>query len=314
MKNKILGLALLLLGACSTSRPPDPLIGQTTYLGEVQSETRLFAEIDQAQIILIGETHDNPVHHQFQRQVLKRLGPKKPVLTIELFAQEQTSMLMLYATGKGDWSNDLRKGLNWESQDNELWQAYLGLIEEARLLKLELAGIDLDRALIRRLTKLGRQNLTPLEQAQLPPVTSSSDAYKQLMYANFTADHCGWSDPELLEKLYQVWQIRNEVMAENLARLHRAHPERPIVVALGAGHIQYGQAVLARLKSKLPGVKMFALAMQEVDREARPLAEYYEPKVDFGPPFEWLQFTHRTRWEDPCETFKSSLSKHKQTP
>ncbi|MDT8447937.1 MAG: ChaN family lipoprotein [bacterium] len=315
---------LVWLAACSSlSSPepaarPDPLIGQIYQSGSLREPGQVMSQATQTDLIFLGETHDNLRHHQIQAQVIQHLVAqgKKPTLAFELFEANQTAELMAYTTAhpKDPQAAEakLRKRLGWEKQDQ--WAGYHDLLLLARQEGLDVAAMDLPSALKRRLTKKNLAELSSAERAQLPNYHSPSEAYRLAMFDAFTEGHCGWSDPQLMAGLYRVWLARNQAMADQLALLLDAGG--PVVVILGNGHQQWGLGVPERIGQMRPQARQFQLAIMEVDIKPRPLAEYFEHThsagVDLGPSFEWLWFTDRHSWVDPCQRFKESLSRHPQ--
>ena len=314
-----LGLTFL-LAACSTlpQKPQDPLVEKIAHLGTPVDPAQLKEALAPAQVIFLGETHDNLRHHQIQLELLRYLVAqgKKPALGIELFPQEQTSLLMAFVQSSpkdpAQAEERLRKALGWEGREE--WTGYLEVLRFARQERLEVFGLDLNAGLIRRLTGLEAKELTAVERGFLPPFESPGEAYQALMYERFTQGHCGWSEPKHLAGLYRVWLARNEAMAQALAQSYR--PDRPLVVLLGSGHLEFGQAVPWALKRHLPSVKTFELALMEVGLEQPDLHEYFAPQTtlgrDFGPSFPWIWLTDRHSWVDPCLRFKTQLAAHPQ--
>ncbi|OGH04762.1 MAG: hypothetical protein A2600_03115 [Candidatus Lambdaproteobacteria bacterium RIFOXYD1_FULL_56_27] len=312
---------VLALAACSTQSPqktPGPLVEQIAHLGSPVDQAQLWEALGPAQVIFLGENHDNLRHHKIQVELLEHLvgQGKKPALGMELFSKEQTSLLMAFVQSNpkdpAQAEQRLRKALGWEGREE--WPGYLEVLRYARQERLEVFGLDLEAGLIRRLTGLEVQELSLVEQSLLPPVSNPGEAYQALMFEKFTQGHCGWSEPKHLAGLYRVWLARNEAMALTLTQAYR--PDRPLVALMGSGHLEFGQAVPWAFKRRLPAVPTFGLALMEVGLDRPALAAYFEPQTslgrDFGPSFPWIWLTDRHSWVDPCLRFKSQLAAHPQ--
>jgi len=317
MKACNLWLAVIILAGCSTQGPalskvkPDPLIEQVYRLGEPATKVDLFQQMNQAQVIFLGEHHDNNRHHQIQLEVLQQLVDQgiKPVVAFEAFSQAQTSSLNNYVQAKGKASERSLKRIGAGSKQ---WEVYRRILSFSKKHSLELAGLDLDPDLMSRLTHRRAAQLTPLEQEALPSAAPSSPAYQEAMFTRFTEGHCGWSNPTLLDGLFRVWQLRNQTMAEGLSSI--TVKDQVVVVILGSGHIEFGQAVVSKLKKLRPEIQTFSLALIEVGLQpAEPDAYFYSTADEtktFGPAYTWGWFTNRSSWIDPCERFKLQLKTH----
>jgi len=202
----------------------------------------------QAQVVYVGEKHDNPRHHEIQLEALNellRLG-KLPAIGFETFSLEQTGFLMHYTLGEPspfvrepDLSEEeiLRSDLGWGKEHDESWQFYFPLLRLAREHKLPAFGADLPSGIRLRLSRVGLDGLSALERSLLHPAASENPAYRNLMYETFTRSHCGWSSPELLRRLYETWVARNDAMASAIVDMLKDQRGEPVVVILGAGHV-----------------------------------------------------------------------------
>lgn len=314
---------LVLVGCQSlpSAEPPrqDPLIGRIFEQGQERQQADVYAQVQQAEVIFLGETHDNPKHHQLQAEVIKRLVAqgKRPQIGFELFEAHQTAQLMAYiayqpkdATQGEKAAARLRQQIGWSKHSE--WEGYHDLLLLARKHQLDVAGLDLERPLKSRLTRLKPEQLSAAERARLPKLKSLGEPYRKLMVQAFTDGHCGWSDPDLMAGLYRVWMARNQTMAQNLIPMMDG--KGPVVVILGNGHIEWNQALPARVAELRPQAKLFSLALLEVGLREQSLEQFFAPTEqdgqDFGPSFNWAWMTDRNSWEDPCQRFKKSLVKH----
>ncbi len=319
-------LFLLSLGGCSQTpiRGIDPLI-ETIYqargLQQIDPEY-LNKQILKARVIYLGETHDNPRHHELQEEILHMLAQNKrlPAIGFEVFSIEQTPYLLNYiqtpsasqASPKDDSALDrLRQQLGWKADDQQ-WVFYSRLLKIAKQYQLPVFGADLAAGITRRLTRVGVQGLSALESGLLFPSGFKNSAYQQLMYQKFTQSHCGWSDPELLLRLYDTWLARNDAMAMSIRVSLQERSSQPVVMILGSGHISNNMAVYERVAHLVPQVRQLNLGFVPVALTPRPVSEYLQPVsingVTFPPEHEYIWFTQRVTYIDPCERYKTLLT------
>lgn len=323
-------LYAICLYACSIapSVPSDPLIGRifTTADGTELSAGELYQRMAAAQVIYLGETHDNTRHHELQLQIIRELirRGQRPAIGFEFFSVEQTPYLMQYIRNrqlpKGDDSGKqqetrLRKQLGWTGRSDMSWNAYFSLINTARDYQLPVFGADLPKAVRIRISRVGMEGLSDIERDRLILTGFDDAAYRQLMFGKFTRSHCGWSDPALLQRLYDTWLARNDTMAHTITAMARSRDNEPVVMILGSGHVQHDMGVYERVAHLQPDIVQFNLGFREVARQPMELDEYIRPPevagTGFLPDHEYLWFTQRMSYDDPCHRFRHRL---KQQP
>ncbi len=321
-------LLAVLLAGCATrpAAPPDPLIDTLVdgASGAPLDRAALFARMADADVVYLGEVHDNPHHHARQREVLRALldAGRRPTLAIEFFGAEQTGWLMDYAQPQeqGQMARSgpvseriLRRRVGWDDEDDDRWERYGPLLESARDHRLPVLGIDLPPALRLRLQRVGRAGLSPVEVAQLPPDAADPPAYAGVMTERLGQAHCGYGTPESVARLYDTWLARNDAMAAGIVAALDDPEHRPVLAIVGAGHIEHGQNVVRRVAELRPGTRQLAVGLRPVTVPPRPLADHLAPTVhdgvDFGPAYEVFWFTPLQEREDPCERYREILRK-----
>jgi len=330
MKIKIWNVLILafiiLMAGCTpmVKKRLDPLIGKI-YDSKLKKEVAyqmLLQKMMDARVIYLGENHENADHHKIQLRILKDLirAGKKPIIGFEFFSTDQTGHLMSFvqiATPKilpGSLEireMDLREKLGWHSHGDPTWQFYYQLIELALKNKLTIFGADLPKCIVKRIVRVGVENLTGVENNLLQPTFFDDMAYQQLMYSKFKAVHCGFSTPKMSERMYQAWIARNDTMAYSIVSMLAEDENQPIVMILGAGHVQHNMAVYDRVSFYKPDLKQINLGLQEIATKLIQVEDYLEETTvenrTFLPSHEYFWFTERNSYEDPCEKFKGML-------
>ncbi len=321
-------LAALLVAGCTTTppAPPDPLIGRVVegVTGAEVDRDALFARMAVADVVYLGEVHDNPHHQARQLDAVAALlaAGREPTLAIEFFGTEQTGWLMDYAQPKAQGKmarpgpvseRQLRRRVGWDGDGDDRWARYGPLLELARDNRLPVIGIDLPPALRLRLQRIGRDGLSPAEAAQLPAEAPDSAAYAGLMLERLGQAHCGYGSPESTGRLYDTWLARNDAMASAIVAALDDAEHRPVVVIVGAGHIEHGQSLVSRVEGLRPGSVQLAVGLRPVTVPPRPMADHLAPTVrdgvDLGPDYELFWFTPLQEREDPCEAYREILKK-----
>ena len=321
-----------LVQSCATLRRDvmrkDPLIGTIidTRTSSPMDFDTLIKRITACDVIYLSEKHDNPDHHAMQQRVIKSLieGGLTPLIGFEFFSMEDTPDLLNFIdSGKVSHSkgltkiieSDLRKKLGWDTQPDEMWAYYFSLLTLARDNGLESAGLDLPETLKKRITRKGINGITPIEKEQVFSTPPPDQAYKDYMFSIFKEVHCGMQHEQMQAKLYDTWLARNDKMALSITRL-KQHHKGPLVIIIGGGHTEYGLGLINRVSAIDPNLSQINFAFREISTAPADLSEYIAP-LDLGgyektPPADYLFFTQRVSYEDPCEEFRKTMQRMKK--
>ena len=318
----VLYCVLLIFSGCSTVPEPHEAVIIGVKEGRKVSETQLLDEMGRAQVIYLGEKHDNPHHHLLQRAIVEKLiaQGKRPALGFEFFSKDQTGWLMNYSLGKpSSFSTEgpdetgkvLQNALGW--QDRTDWAFYFPLIQLARQYHLPLFGADLPNGLRVRLTRSGVEELSVIEKSMLVFSSYQKDDYRQLMLKKLADSHCGLASESLLVRLYSTWLVRNESMAETIFMMLEQRPEEPVIMVLGAEHVANDRGVYERMAFLKPGVRQINLGFQESLHPSEPFDHYFQPmtvgQTQFAPEHHYFWLTPpviNDENQDPC----ASLHRH----
>lgn len=324
--------------ACATApKVPmrqDPLIGKIihTATGHPLPFNTLVAKISDFDVIYLSEKHDNPMHHAIQNRIIRQLieQEKSPILGFEFFSMDDTPLLLNFSdSGRAPHSPDMetaieqqiRRQLDWDSQPDILWGYYYDLLTLARDNQLIIAGLDLSGSQKRRLTRKGMEGLTPIEKKLIFSSQLSSEPYAAYMKSIFKSVHCGMGHGKMTARLYDTWVARNDKMALSISQLYASQLDKknaqgPLVIIIGGGHTEYGLGVMDRVRSINPDISQVNIGLTEITRDPSSLGEYLQPLEleGFEPvlPADYLWFTQRVSYKDPCEEFKAAFKEMKQ--
>ncbi len=335
--NKLLFIFLIiftvfLIQSCATTKKSikrkDPLTKKIIHAKSMQvmDFDSLITDLSSFDVIYLSEKHDNPMHHQIQERVIHALIEQGliPTIGFEFFSMQDTPDLLNFIdSGKVAHAkkiekiieSDLRKKLRWDTQSDNMWNYYYSLLSIAKKEKLQVAGIDLPATLKKRITRNGINGISPIEKEQVFTTQLSDDNYKDYMFSIFKAVHCGMGHKKMQSRLYDTWVARNDQMALSITRLYK-HRKGPIVIIIGGGHTEYGLGVIDRVQKINASIKQVNLTLKEISVMPSHLEEYLLPLALKGyekvPPADYLWFTQRVSYDDPCVEFKKSLEKMKK--
>jgi len=265
----IVGACLALSGPGTVSAddgPPQCTLHPAQWLdpssGREVSPARLFEGLADKPVVLLGEVHDNRDHHRWQHYMLAALHARNPdmILGLEMLPRRVQPVLDDWSQGKLDEAEFLE-----QSEWAELWgydaSLYLPLLHFARLHRMPVIALNVDRQLVSKVGAEGWQSLAPAERQGLSnPAPASAGyrlslaelyAYKLQMYAHGDDDTTGEGaadleeimDSEAFSNFVDAQLTWDRAMAEAIATAHRRDPDAQIVGIVGRGHIESGYGI-----------------------------------------------------------------------
>ncbi len=324
-------LIFVMIQSCATTKKTimqhDPLIGRiiNAKTGQNIEFNSLIRKINSHDVIYLSEKHDNPEHHKIQQKIIHGLIEigLQPSIGFEFFSTDSTPDLLNFMdAGKVEHSKkieniieaDLRRKLDWDNQSDQMWKYYFALLSIAQKENLNVAGIDLSGSLKKRITRKGINSISPIEKGMVFSTNLSDKEYKDYMYSIFKAVHCGMGNEKMQSKLYDTWVARNDKMALSITQLVK-HSSGPVIIIIGGGHTEYGLGVINRVEAIDKSITQVNISLQEISTDAPDLSYYLKPLdiTGFEPvlPADYIFFTQRVSYEDPCLEFEKILKRMK---
>ena len=301
MRNGFLSsLALLLLAGCAavppgTLRDTDhPLAGRLWDAGTQSfiDEAELLRRSASAEILLLGETHDNTEHHRLQLRVLQaRLAAgARPALLMEQFDTDQQAALGEARRAGKDLAPLMR---GWD------WPQYAPLVALADKEGLALVAANLPRAATRPVVREGYATLAAGEVKRLALEAVWDEARQQYLAGVIEASHCGMVTPVLRDGLVRAQRLRDATLSD--AALGKL--DGGVIFILGRGHARHDVGVPLYLAARRPASRVLSVGFVEVGAGKTAPAEYETGRVGNIVPYDILWFTPRAERPDPCMAF-----------
>jgi uncharacterized iron-regulated protein len=308
LSTRILRIACLplLLGAASACAPL-----ATESSGDDaqawQASTRRFISYDallqqarEADIVLLGETHDNPGHHALQARMLAALAETapRPVLVMEQFDIEQQERLdaIMASAASGEIKLAAYKTLmnpGWE------WDGYQPLLSLALEHGLPVLAANISRASLGVVMRAGQDALGTGEPQRLGLASGWRGEQQAALAREITEAHCDALPPRAIGALTLAQRARDAVMADRLLSVRGARA----VAILGRGHVRQDLAVPHYLKQRSPRASVLAVGMVEATPPLRPEELAFGP---LGQRFDAVVYTGQVRRDaDPCAAFRT---------
>lgn len=296
---------LVLLGATGAGAAPavlhanHPLSGTLwdTRSGRQVGEPALFAEAAAARWVLLGEKHDNAVHHALQARVVDALGRagRRMAVVWEMAEPEQAEVL---AAARPADVDALGAALDWEARGWPAWAEYQPVAEAALRHGLPMLPGKPSRQLVRDVA--GGAPLPAGLAERLAWQRPYPDGLEAELLAQLAASHCDSLPPAALAGMARVQRLWDAWMADSMLTGLRAEDTAGAILIAGSGHVREDRAVPWQLRQR-GGGESVTLALVEVIAGQATAAAYPE----FDPlRFDFVWFTPRVDERDPCASLR----------
>lgn len=235
-----------------------------------------------ADIVVIGETHDNPDHHTFQAFVLNSAAPVAVVF--EMLSPEQVRA----AAGIDRLNNTSALGdaFGWEAAGWPDFAIYAPVFAAAPYATL--VGAAIPPAQISAAVETGAADVFGPDAAAygLSPLDPADQLARE---AEQAAAHCGALPPEMLAGMVEVQRLRDAHFAR--VTLQALDTFGGLVVLItGTGHARNDIGVPAAIRRARPEVQVWAIGQFETTQN--------------DAPFDTTNITPPMVRPDPCLAFQ----------
>jgi uncharacterized iron-regulated protein len=250
----------------SPAEPPRRVIEGTT--GESRSWADMIDTLGDADVVFVGENHDDPNTHTLELAILQELSARgRPVtLAMEMFERDVQDPLMHFGMGHMDESEFLKVSRPWPRYATD----YKPLVDFANTKGLSVIASNVPRSIASEVSKSGFAPLagkSPEEKAwfaadlQCPVV--DDEYHKRFVEA------MGSHPDATADTFYLAQCLKDETMGESVAQAYAAGSlggKRALVVHVnGAFHSDFHLGTAARAERRLPGKRILVVTIVPVD-------------------------------------------------
>ncbi|MBH0195149.1 MAG: ChaN family lipoprotein [Nitrospira sp.] len=245
--------------------------------GRVLSTPEWLKELEQYEIIYLGEEHFNNHHIEAALRILDQLVSDgiRPTIGMEMFGWDGQPALDKYLSDDRFGRSEFLEQVLWTQNWGHEFSAYEPLVTFARDRHLSIRAMNPPRPLVRRVVKFGlaqvRQEPEWTQWGMHQEEIVDDPAYRARIVDQLERCH-GSGAGAHVQPMYEASMVRDEGMAKTLAAgleaLRRDHSgTRGIIVSYtGGGHIQYALPVPMRVARRFAGqVKQTTVYMTSFD-------------------------------------------------
>lgn len=241
------------------------------------------AHLPAADVVILGEVHDNPVHHEGQAQAVSALSPV--AIVFEMLTEEQASRATPDIRGE---PAALAAELGWADSGWPDFEMYYPIFAAAP--GAAIYGGALAAAEVRRAVNEGAAGVfgsdAPLYGLDRPLAADELDRRLAMQ----DAAHCDAMPDEILPGMVEAQRLRDAALARaTLTALDETGG--PVVVITGNGHARNDQGMPVYLAAARDALEVVTVGQLE----APPAT---------SPPYDFWRVTEPAPRDDPCAAFR----------
>ncbi len=238
--------------------------------GNEKNIDRIIDEIKKADVVFLGENHDDAVAHGLQFEIFKsafeKYGKEKKVtLSLEMFERDVQTVLNEYLNNLISENHFLASSRPWGNYKTD----YRPLVEFAKENKLQVIAANAPRRYVNMVSRLGREslnNLSPEAKKWLAPLPfgDPSDAYA----AKFNALMGQMSDsvtPQKHNPILYSQALWDATMADSIAKNLKKNKNSLIVHLNGGFHTENRLGTVEHLLKYRGKTKVLVVTMRYED-------------------------------------------------
>nr|WP_245595033.1 ChaN family lipoprotein [Gemmobacter nectariphilus] len=210
-----------------------------------------------ADVVVLGEVHDNPLHHAHQAQAVAALRPR--ALVFEMLTPDQAARVT--PALRADMAA-LEGALGWNASGWPDFSMYYPIFAAAP--EAVVIGAALPRADVRRAVSEGAAPVFGAEAARYgldQPLAPEDQSAREAMQ---DAAHCGKLPKTLLPGMVEAQRLRDAALARAAVQA-MDQTGGPVAVITGSGHARKDQGMPAALALVAPGLRVLSVGQSESD-------------------------------------------------
>lgn len=232
----------------------------------------MLADVSKADVVFLGEEHDDPGTHRLERAALEGIGRRRGnvVLAMEMFERDAQPGLDDYLASKIGEEEFVKGSRPWPKYVTD----YRPMVEFAKAKGWPVIAGNVPRKLASVVARKGLVGLDSLGAAERAQVAATLTCPRDKYYARFKetmGDMTGHGQKitaqeaaAMVDRFYEAQCVKDETMGEAIANAHSRWPNAVIVHVNGSFHSDFGMGTADRAKSRLPGLRVAVISFVPV--------------------------------------------------
>ncbi|MFZ2541323.1 MAG: ChaN family lipoprotein [Gallionella sp.] len=262
-------------------------------------ETTLFARINASNVLLLGEIHDNPVHHENQLKLLKARidSGARPALMMEQLNAESQPILdqALAGSNREETMGSVNALIKFTD-----WEFYSPLLAIAVDNKLPIIAANVSNQHLQPVIWRGLEAYDAAELKRLAVEKVWSESRQNYLVSHMGGAHCGKLKDELRAGLTRSQRLRDALMVDSAV----ASIERGVVAIVGSSHARRDIGLPLYFAARDPSARILSIGFVEVSQDKNDPQVYSGDSATGDAPFDLIWFTSRVERTDPCADYE----------
>ena len=300
MRTLIRWTPIALLAACGGQGPsavapvaltlPDSVTVHVAASGASIGTPELVSRLGSADIVLLGELHDNPYHHRVRGMLITALASRHPAVVFEQFAASEQPI----APPSAGQTREAWLDANGFDRTGWRWPLHAPVVEAALASGRAIWGSNVPREALRSVVRDGASTAPP-EFRRLMEQSPLDSAARAALDQDLVEGHCGQLPAAMIPGMRAAQEVRDASMTWALVA---AGATGPAWLIAGNGHVRSDIAVPRMLRNAAPGKKVLVVGLLErgTDGALPDLAERQR--------YDLVIVTPPVAREDPCAALR----------
>ena len=239
------------------------------HAGNAVKLEQIIATLDRADVVFLGENHDDPTGHLLEFEVLNRAfekyGKSRPVmLSMEMFERDAQIVVDEYWADLINESNFVQQSRAWNNYKTD----YRPLVEFAKTNKIPVIAANAPRRYVNRVSRLGRESLavlSPEAKSWLAPLPYNQASPKYA--AKFNALMSGMNDTgnHGVSKILDSQSLWDATMADSIANALKQNKNALVVHLSGGFHSENRLGTVEHLLKYNPTARVIVVTMKAAE-------------------------------------------------
>jgi uncharacterized iron-regulated protein len=238
------------------AQPSCTSAGQWTVPGAGRiAAPEILARSARAQVVLLGEHHDNADHHRWELQTVAALAAlrQKLVLGFEMFPRRVQGALDRWVASELT-EEEFLQASDWSHVWGYDSAFYLPLFQFARLNRIPMVALNVERDLVHSVRTSGLASIPPEKREGISVPAPAQEAYLERLFAAY-AQHPenkqsapARTNPGF-QRFVEAQLLWDRAMAQALTEASARNPDALIVGIMGSSHIDHGEGVQHQIEN-----------------------------------------------------------------
>ena len=231
----------------------------------------MLADASRADVIFVGEQHDDPNTHRLETAILDGVARRKltPVVSLEMFERDVQGMIDGYLSGRVPEEEALKEARPWPRYATD----YRGLVERAKANGWPVIAANVPRRIASLVAKSGKDAIAQLSTSDRALVAADLQCPRDTYFTRFVetmgahpaGNQSAAEQDAMMERYYWSQCVKDETMAESIAAAAaRRTAPGPVVHYNGAFHSDFGLGTAERVRRRMIGKRTVVISMLPV--------------------------------------------------